>query len=94
MKKIKPKQTNIVITLEGMRKYKQTLLFFENYYKELEFCAITENQEAFDRYREMYLGEKKKLHDMEVEMFGGSIVTNGDCEYFALTGRGWPDDAI
>ncbi|MEY8258335.1 hypothetical protein AAK706_11460 [Erysipelotrichaceae bacterium 66-17] len=94
MKKIKPKQTNIVITLEAMRKYKQTLLFFENYYKELEFSVITENQEAIDRYREMYLEEKKKLHDMEVEMFGGSIVTIGDYDYLALNGRGWPDDAI
>lgn len=94
MKKIKPKQTNIVITLEVMRKYKQTLLFFENYYKEFVFSMITENQEAEDRYREMYLEEKKKLHDMEVEMFGGSIVTIGDYEYLNLAGGRWPDDAI
>lgn len=94
MKKIKPKCTNIVITLEGMRKYKEILLYFENYYKELEFSVMTEDEEKADRYREMYLEEKKKLHDMEVEMFGGSIVTQGDREYFAFSDGRWPNDAI
>lgn len=90
MKKIKPKCTNVVITLEELRAYKQAVMYYNTDYN--DYLNAHDPKEV-DRLTRECIVDKIKIHEMEMKWVGGSIVTNGDYEYYAFTGH-WPEDAV